>query len=119
MIQKSTNLFLADKCNIYTGNTFHIYKGFKKTFGYAGDFVKFSARLTNPSLSSLKGEKLVGILNRLSKKTTKLDASQFFCKFNSVVCLKKRLTPRGKEIFGPCNSIVKRKKFLASFSGFF
>jgi len=37
--------------------------------------------------------------------------------YNSVVVLKKRLTPEGKEIFGPIVRNFKKKKFLSSFTG--
>ena len=51
------------------------------------------------------------------KEVTKADGT--FIKFfaNNVVLLKKRLTPRGKELFGPVPSIIKRKKFKSSFPG--
>ena len=119
MIQKSTILNIADKCNLYSGNVFHIYKGFKPKVGVVGDFVKFSVRATSASHSSNKGDKVHGVLVRLHKFSTKIDGSFFVCKFNSVVSLKKRLNPRGKELVGPCNFKVKRKKFLLSFSGLF
>ena len=34
-----------------------------------------------------------------------------------LIILKKRLTPEGKEIFGPILRNFKKKKFLSSFSG--
>jgi ribosomal protein L14 len=54
---------------------------------------------------------------RTRKEIYKLDGC--FVKFfeNNVVLLKKRLTPRGKELSGPIVSTIKRKKFAASFPG--
>jgi len=37
--------------------------------------------------------------------------------YNNVVLLKKRMTPQGKEIFGPTLYNIKRKKFVSSFVG--
>ncbi len=36
---------------------------------------------------------------------------------NAVVLLKKRMTPRGKELVGPVTYGLRRRKFVASFSG--
>ena len=119
MIQKSSIVVPTDKCGIFTGNAFHIYKGFKKNNGFLGDFVKISIRSVSPDLIDLKGQKTNCILVRSKKHTQNIDGSNFICKNNSVVCLKKRLTPRGKEIVGPASYKVKRKKFLSSFSGIF
>lgn len=115
MIQKSSIVNIIDKCNIYTGNTFHIYKGFKKRFGYCGDFIKFSIRQTHSSLVEQKGLKSVGILVRTTKFICNKDGTLFFTKQNSLVSLKKRLTPKGKELVGPASRVIKRKKFLLSF----
>lgn len=119
MIQKGTIVYPADKCGIITGNVFHIYKGFKKKKGVCGDFLKFSARLVLPDLIELKGQKFNGIFIRSKKFFKKIDGSLFFNKTNFIVVLKKRLTPKGKEILGPASKIIKRKKFLSSFSGIY
>jgi ribosomal protein L14 len=53
----------------------------------------------------------------LTKKEIKLnDGSYVKFKYNNSVLLKKRLTAKGKEIIGPGLKIIKRKKFLMSFS---
>jgi large subunit ribosomal protein L14 len=45
------------------------------------------------------------------------DSSYIRYSYNAVVILKKRLTPEGKEVFGPISRNLKIKKFLPSFSG--
>ena len=119
MIQKSTIVALADKCGIFTGNIFHIYKGFNHKFGFIGDFSKASVRNISAENSALKGQKFNSILVRSRKINYKIDGCFFFTKQNNVVSLKKRLTPRGKEIVGPCSVLLQRKKFIYSFSGFY
>jgi ribosomal protein L14 len=47
----------------------------------------------------------------------KQDGSYIRSRKNSVVLLKKRMTPRGKELFGPITYGVRRRKFVSSFSG--
>jgi ribosomal protein L14 len=117
MIQKSTIVAVVDKCGIFSGNVFHIYKGFKRRFGFVGDFSKSSIRGVSTENASLKGQKFNSILVRAKKINQKIDGSTFTTKQNSVVSLKKRLTPRGKEIVGPCSTKIRRKKFILSFSG--
>jgi ribosomal protein L14 len=54
----------------------------------------------------------------LTKKEIKFnDGSYIKFKLNNTVLLKKRLSAKGKEIVGPGLKIIKRKKFLMSFSG--
>lgn len=119
MVQKATIVSVIDKCGIFTGNIFHIYKGFNHKFGNPRDFLKFSSRLVSPSLPELKGQKFNSILVRASKYKVRLDGSIFTTKTNSVVSLKKRLTPRGKELIGPSDKRTRRKKFLLTFSGIY
>jgi ribosomal protein L14 len=53
-----------------------------------------------------------------TKKEIKFnDGSYVKFKFNNAVLLKKRLSAKGKEIVGPGLKVIKRKKFLMSFSG--
>jgi ribosomal protein L14 len=61
--------------------------------------------------------KIQGVLVRLKKQSFRVDGSWVLFKKNNIVLLKKRLTPRGKELLGPVDSNVKRKKFVQSFSG--
>ena len=44
-----------------------------------------------------------------------MDGSFISFNKNSIVLLKKRLTPKGKSIRGPILRIIKRKKFISSF----
>ena len=117
MIQKSTILIPADKCGVLTVNTFHLYKGFFRKFSVFGDYIKISIRKTKPDNILSKKSKRKAIIIRTKKNLSIMDGT--FVKFdcNSVVLLKKRLTPEGKEIFGPILRNFKKKKFLSSFSG--
>ena len=106
-----------DKCGVWWVNVFHIYKGFKKRIGKSGSFVKVSVRNTRPDNWVLKKSKLNAILMLTKKEIRNLDGSYFKFKHNNCVLLKKRLTAKGKEVIGPGIKIIKRKKFLTSFSG--
>lgn len=106
-----------DRCGVWWVNTFHIYKGFNKKIGKTGNFVKVSVRNTRPNNWVLKKSKLNGIIILTKKELKNLDNSYVKFKYNNCVLLKKRLAPKGKEIVGPGLKLMKRKKFLMSFSG--
>ena len=72
MIQKATIISISDKCGIFTGNVFHIFRGFYHKIGKPKDFVKFSTRSTSASLSNLKGSKINGIFIRSKKEQLKI-----------------------------------------------
>lgn len=106
-----------DKCGVWWVNVFHIYKGFNKKIGKSGSFVKVSVRNTRPNNWVVKKTKLNSIIMLVRKEIRLNDNSNLKFKYNNCILLKKRLTPKGKEIIGPGLKIIKRKKFLASFSG--
>lgn len=106
-----------DRCGVWWVNTFHIYKGFSKKIGKTGSFVKVSVRNTRPNNWILKKTKINSIILLTKKELKCIDSSYIKFKTNSSILLKKRLTPKGKEILGPGLKKLKRKKFLMSFSG--
>ena len=117
MIQKNSILVPADKCGVLTVNIFHLYKGFNRKFSYFSDYIKLSVRKTIPESKLLKKSKRKGIIIRTNKYITVSDNTTVRFDYNSVIILKKRLTPEGKEIFGPILRNFKKKKFLSSFTG--
>lgn len=117
MIQKSTILVPADKCGVFTVNTFHLYKGFSRRFSCFGDYIKVSIKKTKPENQLIKKSKRKALIIRTKKNTAFRDGSFIRFDYNSAIVLKKRLTPEGKEIFGPIIRNFKKKKFLSSFSG--
>lgn len=117
MIQKSSILIPADKCGVLTVNTFHLYKGFSRKTAVFGNYIKVSVRKTKPENILTKKSKKKAIIIRTKKNVPICDGTFIRFDYNSVVLLKKRLTPEGKEIFGPVIRNFKKKKFLSSFSG--
>jgi ribosomal protein L14 len=65
-----------------------------------------------------KKTKLKGIIIRTKFNISNKDGLVFSFKENNLILLKKRLTPKGKEVVGPAVKIIKRKKFVSSFAGF-
>lgn len=117
MIQKNSICIPADKCGVLTVNTFHLYKGFSRKTSAFGDYIKVSVRKIKPENPLSKKAKRKAIIVRTKKELTISDGTYIRFDYNSVVLLKKRLTPEGKEIFGPILRTFKKRKFLSSFSG--
>jgi len=82
-----------------------------------GHFVKVSAKKVKPKNKIKKKTKLVGVLIRLKKESLKVDGSFVKFKDNNVVLVKKRWSPKGKELRGPICWTIRRRKFRNSFSG--
>jgi len=110
-------LIPADKCGVDIVKVFHLYKGFSRKHSFIGDFVKVSVKKVVPGNIIKKKSKLKGILVRTKFAINLKDGTNYNFKENNVVLLKKRLTPRGKEIVGPTSRMLKRKKFISSFVG--
>ena len=117
MIQKSSVLVPSDKCGVLTVNTFHLYGGFKRKFSKFGEYIKISVRKTKPDNVLVKKSKRKAIIVRLKKNLFVVDGSYVCFDYNSVVLLKKRLTPEGKEIFGPIVRNFKKKNSYHRFLG--
>ena len=111
MVQKNTILVPSDKCGVLTINTFHLYNGFKRKFSKFGEYIKVSIRKTKPENTLTKKAKRKAIIVRSKKELFVIDGSFIYFNYNSAVLLKKRLTPEGKEIFGPIARNFKKKNF--------
>ncbi len=110
-------LIPADKCGVEVVKVFHLYQGSSRKQSFVGDFVKVSVKRVVPGNIIKKKAKIKGILVRTKFAVQLNDGTTYKFKDNNVVLLKKRLTPRGKEIVGPTSRFLKRKKFVSSFVG--
>lgn len=115
MILKNTYLIPGDKCGVFWVKTFHLYGNWKKRYSNPGEFIKVSVKNSRPESKLKKKMKSVGIIIRVKKESFKSDRSFLKFKMNNIILVKKRLTPRGKEIFGPILWRIKRRKFRSSF----
>ena len=115
MVQKGSYLIPSDRCGVWFSRVFHLYGGFKRKVSTISNFTKISVRSTKPNNWLKKKTKLRSIILKTRKETNKLDGSFIKFKFNNNVLLKKRLTPKGKELYGPGLFKLRRKRFLSSF----
>lgn len=116
MIQKNSILKPADNCGVLKAKVFHVYKGAKGRLAFCGDFLKTSAKEVKSENPIKKKTKMRAILIRTKFLKNRKDGSFISFKKNALILLKQRLTPRGKAIRGPIPRVIKRKKFISSFS---
>lgn len=115
MIQKGTYLIPADRCGVWWVKTFHLYYGWNRKIAYTGNFIKTSVRVVRANARVKAKTKIVGVIVRTRKELLKKDRSWVCFLQNNVCLLKKRMSAKGKELFGPVNRKIKRKKFTAAF----
>ena len=115
MIQKNSIIKPADSCGVIKSKVFHVYKGSKGKLAFVGDFLKTSSREVKIDNPIKKKSKIKSFLIRTKFIVNRKDSSYISFKKNSIILLKKRLSPRGKSIKGPIIRIIKRKKFISSF----
>jgi large subunit ribosomal protein L14 len=94
---------------------FHLYGGSKKKVCFTNNFIKVSVKVTKPNNWVKKKTKLKSLLLKTKKEIKKSDGSTLKFKQNMGVLLKKRLTPKGRELVGVCPFFIKRKRFINSF----
>jgi large subunit ribosomal protein L14 len=116
MIQKNSILKPVDSCGVYKVKVFHVYKGAQGKLAFSGDFVKVSAKIVKPENPVKKKSKHRCIITKTKYKNFRIDGSFIKFRRNSLILLKKRLTPRGSSLKGPISRNIKRKKFISSFS---
>lgn len=117
MIKKTSYLIPADRCGVWWVKTIHLYLGWNRKTAYLNNFVKTSVKSAKARNKLKKKMKPAGVLIRLRKESLKNDGTTFQFNQNNLVLLKKRMTPRGKELYGPITWKSKKKKFRSSFAG--
>lgn len=117
MVQKLSICIPLDRCGVWAVKIFHLYDGFKHKIGKPGTFIKCSIKRTKPNNQIQQGSKSNGILINSVFRLNKKDGTKYYFNYNTLVLLKKRLTPRGRELYGIIPFRIKRKKFCNSFPG--
>lgn len=117
MVQKETNLKPIDKCGVWSVRAFHLYGGSFRKNASISNFIKISVKKSRANNWVPRKSKLKSIIVAVKKELLKIDGSYIKFRSNSVVLLKKRLTPKGKILVGPVSLDIRRKRFLSSFCG--
>lgn len=112
---KLTRVLPADRCGVWLLRVFHTYSKSKR-FSRVGGFVRASVRATNPLMFFFKKKKYKCLFLRGNAGDGRFDGTTLRAAANSVLMLKKRLTPRGSRVYGPISKKIWRKRARASFA---
>lgn len=115
MIQKKSYLIPINKLNIWWVSTINLYFN-KKKFSIYNKYIKVIIKIIKLNNILKKKAKHIGLINFTRKEIYFIDGSLIKFKINSIILLKKKLLPYGKELFNPSIFKLKRKKLLIYFS---
>jgi len=117
LIQKESYLRNIDKSGVLFVNTFHLYKGFNRRQSFVGNFIKISVRNNKPDAFLKKKSKSVALFVKSKFISNKLDGSKNLFFENNCILLKRKLVLRSKDIIGPGDRKIMRRKLLYKFPG--
>lgn len=117
MIQKESFLKPVDKSGVLLVKSFHLYKGFNRHHSFVGNFIKISVKSVKPESTLKKKSKSISMIVKSKYKSNKLDGSLIFFYENSCILFKRKLNLRSKEINGPGDYNIKRRKLFYKFPG--
>lgn len=117
MIQKESFLRPLDKTGVFLVKTFHLYKGFHRKHAFVGNFIKVSCRVVKPDVFLKKKSKSIALIVKSRFISNKLDGSINIFYENNCLLIKRKLNLRSKDITGPGDRKILRKKLLYKFPG--
>jgi large subunit ribosomal protein L14 len=111
MIQKETQLKIADNSGAKIGKVIGIPGYSKIKFAGLGDIVKVSIQKALPNSAVKRHEVLTAVIVRVHKEHKRKDASYIRFDDNAGVIVDNKKNPRGTRIFGPVARELKEKGF--------
>ncbi len=101
MVQKETNLVVADNTGARSVRVFHIVGGSHHKTGTVGDVVVVAIKDALPFGKAHKGDVCKAVIVRIRKPYQRSDGSTVRFDDNACVLINSDGTPRGTRIFGP------------------
>lgn len=101
MIQRETNLVVADNSGARSVRVFNIKGGSFRKSASIGDIVTCSVKDAIPNSAVKKGEIVKGVIVRTKKEIRRPDGARIRFDDNAIVLIKDDGTPRGTRVFGP------------------
>ena len=101
MIQKETNLVVADNSGARKVRAFTLYGGSKRKTSYIGDIIQCSVKEAIPNGKVKKGDIVRCVIVRCKKPTQRADGSTIAFDDNAVVIINDDNAPIGTRVFGP------------------
>jgi large subunit ribosomal protein L14 len=112
MVQRETNLIVADNSGAKIAKIFGIPGGSKRRYAYVGDVVTVSVQKALPNGAIKRHEVCKAVIVRVHKEYKRKDGT--YIRFDDNACVlidPKNKTPRGTRIFGPVARELKEKGF--------
>lgn len=101
MIQKETELEVADNTGAKKVCCFGIPGGTRRRYAYVGDIIVCAVKEAEPGGTVKKGEVVKAIIVRTKSATRRPDGSVLRFHNNSCVIIDANNNPKGTRIFGP------------------
>lgn len=112
MIQKYTQMKVADNTGAKLIRVFHIARGYKRRYAGVGDIVTASVKEAIPHSAVKKGDIVKAVVVRQKKEYSRSDGTYIRFDENAAVLIDpKTKEPRGTRIFGPIPREIKLKGF--------
>ena len=101
MIQKETNLVVADNSGARLVRAFTLYGGSTRKSSSIGDIIKCAVKEAIPNGKVKKGDVVRCVIVRTKKAINRPDGSQIAFDDNAVVIINDDNAPIGTRVFGP------------------
>ncbi|MCR5309345.1 MAG: 50S ribosomal protein L14 [Bacilli bacterium] len=101
MIQKETNLVVADNSGARSVRAFTLYGGSTRRTSYVGDIIKAAVKDAIPNGKVKKGDVVRCVIVRTKKNILRADGSTISFDDNAVVIINDDNAPVGTRVFGP------------------
>ena len=112
MIQKETNLVVADNSGAKKVRCIHVFGGTGRRYASLGDQIIVSVKAAVPGGSVKKKDFCRAVVVRCVKESRRKDGSYIRFDENAVVLLNAQGEPRGTRIFGPVARELRDRKFM-------
>lgn len=112
MVQRESELTVADNSGAKIAKIFGIPGGSKRRYAYVGDVVNVSVQKAIPNGAIKKHEVCKAVIVRVHKEYRRKDGT--YIRFDDNACVlidPKNKTPRGTRIFGPVARELKEHGF--------
>ncbi len=111
MIQKESNLIIADNSGAKIGKIIGIPGYSRVRYANLGDIVKIAVQKALPNSAVKRHELLTAVIVRVHQSHRRADGSYIKFDDNAAVIIDNKKNPKGTRIFGPVARELKEKKF--------
>jgi len=112
MIQQESMLKVADNSGAKLVKCIKVLGGTRRRYASIGDIIVVSVREVIPNTSIKKGNKLKGVIVRVSKEYRREDGSYIAFDDNAIVIIDSNNNPKGTRVFGPVARELRDKDFM-------